>query len=138
MTKKRSISLAIRDDARPGAVLIVHRPDDDDDLPGVWGLPAASLAPGEDWHDTALRAGREKLGVSLRIGSMLRHGALKRAEYTLEMKLFEAAIVAGIPSVPQDAAGVTQYRSWRWGRAEDLREAAEKGSLCSRLFLGEA
>jgi 8-oxo-dGTP diphosphatase len=138
MTKKRSISLAIRDDARPGTVLIVQRPDDDDDLPGVWGLPAASLAPGEDWHDTALRAGREKLGVSLRIGSMLRHGSLQRAEYTLEMRLFEAVILGGIPSVPQDVAGVTQYRAWRWGRAEDLRAAAEKGSLCSRLFLGEA
>jgi 8-oxo-dGTP diphosphatase len=138
MTKKRSISLAIRDDARSGAVLIVQRPDDDDDLPGVWGLPAASLAPGEDWRDAALRAGRGKLGVSLRIGSVLRHGSLQRAEYTLEMMLFEAVILSGIPSVPQDVAGVTQYRAWRWGRAEDLREAAENGSLCSRLFLGEA
>jgi 8-oxo-dGTP diphosphatase len=138
MTKKRSISLAIRDDARPGVVLIVQRPDDDDALPGVWGLPAASLAPGEDWHDTALRAGREKLGVSLRVGSMLRHGSLQRTEYTLEMRLFEAVVLSGAPSVPQDSAGVTQYQAWRWGGAEDLREAAEKGSLCSRLFLGEA
>ena len=36
---KRSVSLVIEDGGR---VLLVRRPDDDDDLPGVWGLPAAS------------------------------------------------------------------------------------------------
>ena len=50
----------------PEGLLLVRRPDDDDDLPGVWGLPAASLAEGESEEDAVRRAGREKLGVEVR------------------------------------------------------------------------
>jgi 8-oxo-dGTP diphosphatase len=133
---KRSVSLAIHDAARPGLVLLVQRPDDDEDLPGVWGLPAASLADSEAWSDAAQRAGRDKLGVELRILRELRHGSLQRSRYTLEMKLLEARIEAGEPVVPQSMAGVTQYQAWRWGPPEELRFAAERGSLCSALYLG--
>ena len=41
---KRSISLVIES---PAGILLVLRPDDDESLPGVWGLPAASLREGE-------------------------------------------------------------------------------------------
>ena len=41
---KRSISLVIEGS---GGILLVRRPDDDESLPGVWGLPAASLRAGE-------------------------------------------------------------------------------------------
>ena len=27
------------------------------------------------------------------------------------------------------------YRDWRWAAPEELREAAERGSLCTRLYL---
>jgi ADP-ribose pyrophosphatase YjhB (NUDIX family) len=57
---KRSVSLVIEG---PAGVLLVRRPDDDDSLPGLWGLPAASLGEGESEHDALLRAGHEKLGV---------------------------------------------------------------------------
>ena len=30
---------------------------------------------------------------------------------------------------------VTQYTDWKWGGSEDLVPAAEKGSLCSRLYI---
>ena len=132
---KRSISLAIRSHQQPGRVLLVQRPDDDDDLPGAWGLPAASLAGDESWEDAARRAGREKLGVDLRIERLLREGELERTAYTLQMRLFEATLAAGEPHVPQAVTGVTQYQAWKWGTAAELRPAAEAGSLCSRLFL---
>jgi ADP-ribose pyrophosphatase YjhB (NUDIX family) len=132
---KRAVSLAIRDAARPGRVLLVQRPSDDEDLPDVWGLPAASLAPGESWEEAALRAGRDKLGVTLRMDAVLREGSLERAAYTLEMRLFAATIVAGTPDVPQDVAGVTQYQAWRWGEPADVEPAAARGSLCSQLLL---
>jgi 8-oxo-dGTP diphosphatase len=135
---KRSISLAILDPDRPGAVLIVQRPDDDEDLPGVWGLPAASLAPGESWEDAARRVGSEKLGVSLTPGPMLREGSLSRAAYRLDMRLHSAFLAGGEPRVPQHVAGITQYQAWRWGTAEDLEPAARRGSLCSRLYLEHA
>lgn len=135
---KRSVSLAIhRDAAGPGGreILLVQRPDDDEDLPLAWGLPAASLEPGESWEDAVRRAARDKLGIDVEPGEVLAEGALDRASYRLEMRLYAARIVRGIPRAPQDVAGVTQYRAWRWGPAEALRPAAAAGSLCSRLYL---
>jgi 8-oxo-dGTP diphosphatase len=138
MIVKRSISLAITDGERPDAVLIVQRPDDDEDLPGAWGLPAASLGPGESWVDAARRAGREKLGVDLHVGDVLREGSLQRARYRLDMRLYAARVPHGEPHVPQAAPGVTQYQAWRWGTAADVEPAAAQGSLCSRLYLAWA
>jgi 8-oxo-dGTP diphosphatase len=104
----------------------VRRPDDDDDLPGVWGLPAASRAPGESTEDAVRRAGRQKLGVEVRplepIGS---DGA---------MTDFRAEIVTGEPGVPQPGPN-TQYAELRWGELADLLPAARQGSLCSRVLL---
>jgi 8-oxo-dGTP diphosphatase len=135
MNVKRSVSLAITDARQPGALLLVQRPDDDADLPGVWGLPAASLGEGERWEDAARRAGREKLGVELTLHGVLQHGTLQRAGYTLDMRLHAAEIAAGEPHVPQDRVDVTQYQAWRWGEPAALQPAAERGSLCSQLYL---
>jgi 8-oxo-dGTP diphosphatase len=129
---KRSVSLAIM---KGEQVLIVQRPADDDDLPNAWGLPAATLMPGESWQDAVLRAGRDKLGVELEPGRELNRGSIERAGYTLEMRLYEARIFSGSPVVLQQEPDITQYQNWHWGRAEDLQPAAEAGSLCSRLFL---
>jgi 8-oxo-dGTP diphosphatase len=135
MNVKRSVSLAITDPRQPGALLLVQRPDDDEDLPGVWGLPAASLGEGESWEAAAGRAGREKLGVELRLGGVLQHGTLQRAGYMLDMRLYAADIAAGEPHVPQAMPGVTQYQAWHWGAPAALQPAAERGSLCSQLYL---
>lgn len=134
---KHSVSLAIRDPAQPGAVLIVQRPDDDEDLPGVWGLPAASLREGEDWRTAAVRAGREKLGVDLHIDGILNSGTREREHYTLVMNLVGARIATGTPDVAGAPVppGSTRYQAARWGVAADVRPAAERGSLCSRLLL---
>ncbi len=129
---KRSVSVAIRDGER---VLVVQRPADDEDLPNAWGLPAASLRAGESWQAAVRRAGRAKLGVELSVLKELRRGSLERAGYTLEMRLFEAAIQSGTPEVPQPHRDVTQYQAWKWGVRADLEPAAHAGSLCSQLFL---
>jgi isopentenyldiphosphate isomerase len=130
---KQSVSIAVFNDA--GQVLIVQRPPDDEDLPDAWGLPASSLCPGETWADAVYRTGRDKLGVELHTGRELNRGKLERRSYNLEMRLHEAEIVGGTVAVPQDVAGITQYQRWKWGCAQDLRPAAERGSLCCRLFL---
>ncbi len=130
---KRAVSLAIHDEDR--RVLLVQRPPDDEDLPLAWGLPAASLRPGEDWESAVRRAARDKLGVSVEPRRVLREGDLGRSVYRLEMRLYEASIVAGEPSVPQPATDVTQYVDWRWGEPSELAPAASQGSLCSRLYL---
>lgn len=133
---RRSVSLAIRSDAHPGVLLLVQRPDDDDDLPGVWGLPAASLRDDEDWNDAALRAGRDKLGLRLRTTATINEGSRQRPAYELRMRLIEARIVDGSPRLDSGPAdGTTRYQAWRWGHVAELAPAAARGSLCSRLAL---
>jgi 8-oxo-dGTP diphosphatase len=130
---KRSIALLVR--SGPEDILVVRRPPDDEDLPDAWGLPAGSLRPGETWKEAARRAGREKLGVRLRPGAVLREGELERDAYRLRMRLYEASIEAGEPAVPQPVPGVTQYAAWAWAPPSRLEDAAARGSLCSRLAL---
>jgi 8-oxo-dGTP diphosphatase len=124
---KQSISLVIEG---PEGLLLVRRPDDDDDLPGLWGLPAASLEEGESEQDAVRRAGRAKLGVEVRPVRMLGEAAGQGAR----MRDWEAVIVAGRPAVPQRGAG-TQYDELRWGDAAELAPAARAGSLCCRALL---
>jgi 8-oxo-dGTP pyrophosphatase MutT (NUDIX family) len=120
---KRSVSLVIDG---PKGLLLVRRPEDDESLPGVWGLPAASLAEGETEEDAVRRAGREKLGVDV--------DPLRAVAQEAAMTDWEVRIVAGTPTVPQDGRG-TQYTELRWGDPRDLVPAAREGSLCSRALL---
>lgn len=129
---KRSVALAI---VRDDSVLLVQRPGDDEDLPNAWGLPAATLDADESWQDALRRAGRDKLGVEIEAGRMLNEGVLDRANYRLEMRVYEAVLKAGLPVVPQRNRSITQYQRWKWGKAEELKPAAEQGSLCCRLYL---
>ena len=131
---KKAISYVIYNKDR-SQFLIVQRPSDDDDLPDAWGLPAGSLKEKETYEDAAIRSGKEKLGVELRIVKLINEGDIEREDYTLHMKEFEAEIVSGEPKAPQKVSGVTQYQRWRWGTAEDLVKAAEEGSLCCQLYL---
>jgi 8-oxo-dGTP pyrophosphatase MutT (NUDIX family) len=120
---KRSISLVVES---PEGVLLVRRPDDDESLPGVWGLPAASLAEGESQEDAVRRAGREKLGVEVR--------PVEPVGRELGMTDWRVEIVAGRPSVPQPGPN-TQYAELRWGEIAELVPASREGSLCSRVLL---
>jgi len=141
---KRSVAVVIpetaprRGEAPGGPVLVVRRPPDDEDLPGAWGLPAGSLHPDESWEEAVRRAGREKLGVELRPGALVREGELEREAYLLRMRLYAAEIEEGEPSVPQPGPGVTQYTAWAWAPVARLEPAARAGALCSRLFLAWA
>jgi ADP-ribose pyrophosphatase YjhB (NUDIX family) len=87
---KHSVSLVIESSA---GLLLVRRPDDDEDLPGVWGLPAVSLAAGESEEEAVRRAGRDKLGVELE--------PVERVGSEQTMTDWEARILSGQPAVPQ-------------------------------------
>lgn len=128
------------DAPRPGGTagvrwLLVRRPDDDEDLPGVWGLPAGSAAPGESEEALVRRIGREKLGVTLRPVAALASGGTDRADYRLEMTLWGAEVEAGEIRVPQPVAEVTQYTASAWRAPGALGPGAAQGSLCCRLGL---
>ena len=100
-------------------MLLVRRPDDDESLPGVWGLPAASLAEGESEQDAVRRAGLEKLGVEVR--------PLAALGEELTMTDWRVEIVAGEPSVPQ-AGAEHPVRGAALGRARRAR-AGRAGGL---------
>ena len=110
----------------PDGLLLVRRPDDDERLPGVWGLPAVSLGPGESEEDAVRRAGRDKLGVEVEpLEAVGREGS---------MTDWQARVAAGEPAVPQPGPN-TQYTDLRWGEPAELVPAAREGSLCCRVLL---
>jgi 8-oxo-dGTP diphosphatase len=130
---KRSVALVIEG---PEGLLLVRRPDDDESLPGEWGLPAATLGDGESEEDAVRRAGRDKLGVEVRPLHSLGEAEDERPGYRIVMGDWAVEITSGVPSVPQPGAG-TQYEDWRWGEAAELAPAARHGSLCARVLLRE-
>jgi ADP-ribose pyrophosphatase YjhB (NUDIX family) len=141
---KRSIALVIRDVSGgppvagcgpPEPWLLVRRPDDDEDLPGVWGLPAGTLGPGESPETLVRRIGLEKLGVELDPGAAVASGSAERARYLLVMDLWTAAIVAGTPDVSatETTADSTRYSEWKWDDPSALEDGARQGSLCCKL-----
>jgi len=106
-------------------ILSVRRPDNDDELPGVWGLPAGSFRSAESLEDLITRIGRQKLGVALTPIRKLADGAQDRPEYRLQMELW-AASMEGTPNHPEFA----------WSSIEVLREGMAQGSLCCELAVG--
>src|SRR5262245_56255352 len=109
---------------RGDEVLAIRRPEQDDELPGIWGLPAGTLRGDDTVEDVILRIGREKLGVVLTPVSRLARGIQDRPKYRLEMELWEARM-EGIPTYPV----------WQWGPPEILRPGMASGSLCCELAI---
>jgi 8-oxo-dGTP diphosphatase len=130
---KRSVALVLEG---PRGVLLVRRPEDDESLPGVWGLPAASLGEGETEEEAVRRAGRQKLGIEVRPLHAIGADDEERAAYRIAITDWAVEILAGEPSVPQPGEG-TRYEDWRWGDAVELLPAAQAGSLCARVLLRE-
>lgn len=128
---KRSVSLVIEG---PEGVLLVRRPDDDDSLPGLWGLPAGSLGEDETEREALLRVGEAKLGVTIDPVRPIGEDEAERAEYRIVMRDWAATIVEGQPAVPQAGDG-TQYVEWRWADPLELIAAARAGSVCARVLL---
>jgi len=118
---KHSVAVLIRNDRR---VLAIRRPDDDDELPGSWGLPAGTLRGSEDAEDLIRRIGREKLGVRLSPSRKLGAGIQERPGYRLEMELWEV-----------EMAGTPQHPEWQWAGLNLFRTGQARGSLCCDLAL---
>lgn len=134
MRVKESVAFVVYGEGEK--ILLVQRPADDELYPNLWSLPAGSLKGGETFEEAVLRSGREKLGVELEIVREI--GELRRDKGDFEhfMREFEVRVVRGQVTVPQAVPGITQYQAWRWGVAEELRESARLGGLCSGIFLG--
>jgi len=116
---KHSVAVVI---LRGDRILAIRRPEDDDELPGIWGLPAGTLRSGESVEDVIARIGRDKLGVKLTPVRVLARGEQDRQKYRLEMELWEATM-KGKPTHPE----------WQWAAVELFRPGMAAGSLCCRL-----
>ncbi len=141
---KQSVSVAIRSVGADGVerVVAVLRPEVfGDPLSGLWGLPAASLREGETPDDAVARVLRDKLGLEALQGFMgINSGQRISDGITQSMTVYAvswdvgAALPITLPAPHVDPT-VTMYRDWRWAAPEELREAASRGSLCTRLYL---
>ena len=118
---KHSVAVLIVDRDR---ILTIRRSGNDEELPGVWGLPAGTIRGSEAVEDVVRRIGREKLGVTLAPIRKLRSGVQDRPKYRLEMELWEASM-EGIPSYPE----------WQWAALDLLEPGAAEGSLCCQLAI---
>ena len=139
---KQSVALVLANQGDLSQVLLVLRPDSDNEFPGMWGLPAGSLKPGETLEDVVRRIGSRKLGIDVNLGPQLGFGAQERPEYILEMTLLRAiperhsnGISVDTPTPKGVNAGLTLYADWRWGDPMELESSAQSGSLCSKLLL---
>jgi len=132
---KHSVAVVVRGEG--GTFLAVRRPDDPEDpLAGLWGLPAITLAEGEDERSAAVRVGRAKLGVELAVGRKIGEKTADRGGYILRLSDYEATIASGTPSVPQPDDSMTQYGAWVFTHDPLLlTAAADLGSLCAQIFL---
>jgi 8-oxo-dGTP diphosphatase len=118
---KHSIAVVVRKD---DLILTIRRADNDDEFPGVRGVPAGSFRNSESVEDLIARIGQQKLGVVLTPLRKLAEGVQDRAAYRLEMELWEASM-EGTPD-----------REFKWSAAEALRPGMAQGSLCCELALG--
>jgi ADP-ribose pyrophosphatase YjhB (NUDIX family) len=118
---KRSVAILIRSGNK---FLSTRRPDDDDELPGVWGLPAGSYRQSETLEHVIARIGKDKLGVILIPLRKLAMGRQQRERYILEMELWEV-----------EMSGTPRHPAWQWATATILESGKSEGSLCCRLAL---
>lgn len=118
---KHSVAVMIR---RGDEILSTRRPDDDDELPGIWGLPAGTARGSETTAEVISRIGHDKLGVKLIPIRRLASGAQNRSKYRLEMDLWEVSM-----------EGVPTRGNWKWASMEVLRPGQEAGSLCCDLAI---
>ena len=119
--RKHSVAVVI---PRADSILAIRRPDDDDELPGIWGLPAGTCKSEETVQDVIVRIGRKKLGVELKPVRRLASGSQERPGYLLYMELWEV-LMTGTPDHP----------NWQWVEVEFLQPGAAAGSLCCELAL---
>jgi hypothetical protein len=138
MTKptRCTVAAVIRRTTDDPVFLAVRRPDDDESLPGAWGLPAVTLAPGELPEAALRRLGREKLGALLEPTRFIGIAAADRGVYELILMDIEAVFAGPEPNCRAANTDATRYVAQQWtSDLELLRPAASSGSLCCQILL---
>src|SRR5579875_2944850 len=80
---KYVVAVILKNKQNPDEFLVVKRPDDDPDLGGHWGFPAATMKPGELPEQAAIRICKEKLGCDGNVTRFLGIMFQKRNSYDI-------------------------------------------------------
>lgn len=137
MAGRLAVAVAVFEDKDRKRVLVVKRPEEPgEEFAGMWGLPAATLAPDEKPEGAARRLGRQKLGLTLEVSSVLAEGTQERDGDQVSMILYSAWAQDWPPKLhPPESGDVTYYTEWLWAEPDVLLPTAEAGSLCCQLLL---
>jgi len=120
---KRSVALAAWGEE---GLLLVKRPEEDPEFPGVYGLPAVSQEEGESLEEAARRVAREKLSTEVRLRYPVAFGREERPGHTLELWVYEADLLfpqacpspgRARPTTPPSASAAPRTSRRRPGRA---------------------
>jgi ADP-ribose pyrophosphatase YjhB (NUDIX family) len=123
----------LRPGSAPVELLVVRRSPNDRYFPGMWGLPAGTLRKREPYEQAIRRTARHRLGIEVEVLGERAAGSSDRGTHVVEMRLYEARIIAGSPQAPDPDPAGHGYTEVRWDRPDILQSARERGSLCCRL-----
>jgi len=131
------VAVILKNKDNPDQFLVVKRPDDDPDLGGHWGFPAATMRVGELPEQAAKRICKEKLSCDAETTRFLGIMFQKRNNYDIFLMDVDMVLADGqIPDVHASTTENTAYVDQKWSvDPEDLRSSASGGSCCSSIFL---
>ncbi len=134
---KYVVAVVLKNSKNPDEFLIVKRPDDDPDLGGHWGFPAAIMKPGELPEEAAKRVCKEKLNCDAEAAHFLGLMFQKRNSYDIFLMDVDMLIAEGQrPNVHVASTEHTAYVDQKWSTDPmDLMPSAKGGSCCSSIFL---
>jgi len=123
----------LRDPNSASEILVVRRSPEDRYFPDLWGIPAGTLRKREGCEEAIRRTAKHRLGIEVEVLGQRAAGSSDRGTHVVEMRLYEARIVAGTPAIREDNLTPHGYTEVRWANPEVLQPTRERGSLCCRL-----
>ena len=134
---KYTVAVVLTHKDKPDEFLVVLRPEDDPDLRGEWGLPAATLVENELPEQAAARVCKEKLNCKAVPKRFLGMMYQKRNSYDIFLMDIEMELIEGSsPDVHSSDTTHTAYVEQKWTNDPlDLLPSARNGSCCSSIFL---
>lgn len=134
--KQFAIAAVVINPTNESKFLAVKRPSNAKSLPDVWGLPAVILKYNEQPETAALRLAWEKLNTYVEFLGCLGFASIDRGEYELTLMDVVVKLAGKEPSVWEACTEQTKYVQQQWTNdLSILKEAASKGSICSRILL---
>jgi 8-oxo-dGTP diphosphatase len=134
---KYVVAIALKKNANSDEFLVVKRPDDDPDLGGHWGLPAASMKDGELPEQAAQRVCKEKLGCEATAVRFM--GLMYQKRNSYDIFLMDVEMILNdrqTADVHKANTENTAYTEQKWTTDPmDLMASAKGGSCCSSIFL---